>query len=176
MAGLCIWALNIAIRYCCLVSKSCLTLVTLWTVAQQTPLSLGFTRQEYSSGLPAIPLSRRSSQPRDRTCISCIGRQVLYHWATREAHLPLLVTVLMAPWYPNDRLLEVKGSQHVLLKQPTLLKQVTNQQFQACGSVAKPHKHGLIARRPSLNYNLLVRKGSRRARWHPRGPAFKQKC
>ena len=30
----------------------------------------------------AVPFSRGSSQPRDRTCISyvsCIGRQVLYH-------------------------------------------------------------------------------------------------
>ena len=33
----------------------------------------------------AIPSSRGSSQPRDQTHISCIGRQVLYHWATREA-------------------------------------------------------------------------------------------
>ena len=32
----------------------------------------------------AISFSRGSSQPRDWTCISCIGRQVLYHWATRE--------------------------------------------------------------------------------------------
>ena len=31
----------------------CLTLcVTLWTVAQQAPLSMGFPRQEYWSGLP----------------------------------------------------------------------------------------------------------------------------
>ena len=29
--------------------------------------------------------SRRSSQPRDWTLVSCIGRRVLYHWATREA-------------------------------------------------------------------------------------------
>ena len=36
----------------CLVAKSCLTLVTLWTVAQQAPLSVGFPRQEYWSGLP----------------------------------------------------------------------------------------------------------------------------
>ena len=31
----------------------------------------------------AMPSSRRSSRPRDRTCISyvsCISRQVLYHW------------------------------------------------------------------------------------------------
>ena len=30
----------------------------------------------------AIFSSRESSQPRDRTCISCIGRQILYHSAT----------------------------------------------------------------------------------------------
>ena len=35
-----------------LVTKSCLTLVTPWTVACQTPLSTGFSRQEYCSGLP----------------------------------------------------------------------------------------------------------------------------
>ena len=28
------------------------TLATLWTVAHQAPLSMGFPRQEYSSGLP----------------------------------------------------------------------------------------------------------------------------
>ena len=37
-----------------LVIKSCLTLVTLtpWTVARQAPLSMGFPRQEFWSGLP----------------------------------------------------------------------------------------------------------------------------
>ena len=35
-----------------LVAKSCLTLVTPWTVAHQAPLSMGFSRQEYWSGLP----------------------------------------------------------------------------------------------------------------------------
>ena len=35
----------------------------------------------------AISSSRGSSQPRDQTCISCTGRQVLYHWAIREACL-----------------------------------------------------------------------------------------
>ena len=41
----------------------------------------------------AISFSRGSSQPRDRTCVSyvsCIGRQVLYHWDTREAWNQLL--------------------------------------------------------------------------------------
>jgi len=35
-----------------LVAKPCLTLVTPWTVACQAPLSMGFSRQEYWSGLP----------------------------------------------------------------------------------------------------------------------------
>ena len=37
---------------CSLVTKSCLTLELSWIVAHQTPLSMGFTRQEYWSGLP----------------------------------------------------------------------------------------------------------------------------
>ena len=35
-----------------LVTKSCLTLATPWTVDYQAPLSMGLLRQEYWSGLP----------------------------------------------------------------------------------------------------------------------------
>ena len=35
-----------------LVTKSCLTLATPWTVAHQALLSMGFPRQTYWSGLP----------------------------------------------------------------------------------------------------------------------------
>ena len=35
-----------------LATKSCLTLANPWTVAHQAPLSMGFSRQEYWSGLP----------------------------------------------------------------------------------------------------------------------------
>ena len=35
-----------------LVAKLCPTLATLWTVARQAPLSMGFSRQEHWSGLP----------------------------------------------------------------------------------------------------------------------------
>ena len=38
-----------------LVAKSCLTLATPWTVTHQAPLSMGFPRQEYWSGLPFPP-------------------------------------------------------------------------------------------------------------------------
>ena len=34
----------------------------------------------------AISFSRGSSWPRDQTHVSCIGRWILYYWATREAH------------------------------------------------------------------------------------------
>ena len=35
----------------------------------------------------AISSSRGSTWPRDQTCVSCIGRQILFHWATWEAHI-----------------------------------------------------------------------------------------
>ena len=35
-----------------LVSEIYLTLLSPWTVARQTPLSIGFSRKEYWSGLP----------------------------------------------------------------------------------------------------------------------------
>ena len=54
-----------------------------WTVAHQAHLSMGFSRQKYWS--VAISFCRGSSWPRDPTCVSCIGKQILYHWATREA-------------------------------------------------------------------------------------------
>ena len=45
--------------WCCqsggLNTKSCLTLATPWTVARQAPLSMGFPRQEYWSGLSCPP-------------------------------------------------------------------------------------------------------------------------
>ena len=37
--------------YCCLVAKSCLVFVTPWTAAHQSPLSVGFPRQENWNGL-----------------------------------------------------------------------------------------------------------------------------
>ena len=43
---------------------------TPWTAAYQAPPSMGFSRQEYWSGVP-LP--------------SPIGRHILYHWATWEA-------------------------------------------------------------------------------------------
>ena len=33
----------------------------------------------------AISFSKRSFQPKDGICVSCISRQMFYYWATREA-------------------------------------------------------------------------------------------
>ena len=45
--------LNVTI--CCSVAKLCLTLCNPMDVARQAPLSMGFLRQEYWSGLPFPP-------------------------------------------------------------------------------------------------------------------------
>ena len=54
--------------------------VTLWAVARQAPLSMGFSRQEYWSGLPCPPpgdLHDSGLEP--VSLVSYIGRWVLYH-------------------------------------------------------------------------------------------------
>ena len=53
---------------------------TPWTVAHQAPLSMGFSRQEYWSGLP-FPSSRELPDPgmEPASCVSCTARWVLYH-------------------------------------------------------------------------------------------------
>ena len=61
--------------------------MTLWTVAYQAPLSMGF--QTRILELVGIPSSRQSSWPRDRTQVSCITGRFFSIWATREAQLPL---------------------------------------------------------------------------------------
>ena len=57
---------------------------TPWTAAYQAPPSMGFSRQEYWSGLP-FPSPGESSQPRDRTQVSHIAGRCFNLWATREA-------------------------------------------------------------------------------------------
>ena len=64
-----------------LVTKSCLTLATPWTIACQAPLSVGFSREEYWSELPCPPpgdLPDPGIEPTSLN-ISCTGRRVLYH-------------------------------------------------------------------------------------------------
>ena len=56
-----------------------------WTIAYHTPPSMGFSRQEYWSGL-SFPSPGGSFWPRDRTRVSCIVGRRFTVWATREAY------------------------------------------------------------------------------------------
>ena len=99
----------------CLVTQSHLTLWSPWIVVHQAPLSMGFSRQEYWSGLPcpppgehpnpgikprspalqdlshqgspriACPFSRGPSWPRSQIRVSCITGRFLTSWTTRDA-------------------------------------------------------------------------------------------
>ena len=73
--------------------------VTLWTVACHAPLSMGFFRQEYWSGLPCSP-SLDSSWPRDRTHVSCIAGRFFTHWAIGEHCFNYVV--LCNSWYEDN--------------------------------------------------------------------------
>ena len=64
--------------------------MTLRTVAHQVPLSMGFPSQEYWSGLPCPPLGR-IFLTQSMNSVSCSGRKIIYHWATREVIYTSLV-------------------------------------------------------------------------------------
>ena len=88
------------------VAQSCLTLCDPMDCSPPRPLSMRFPRQEYGSvGMHkkkkkkrilewvAISFFRRSSRPRDRSCIYLLRwRQILYRWATMEAQYLLIPT------------------------------------------------------------------------------------
>ena len=59
------------------------------TCAQQLRFLGSRAQAQYFCSMDLVaPRHVRSSQIRDRTCVSCIGRWILYHWATREAPEP----------------------------------------------------------------------------------------
>ena len=71
----------------CLWSKSCSCHTYTWR-SWSIPCSLSSVAKSCPTlckntgvGCP----SRGSSQPRDQSHVSCIGRQILYHWNTKEA-------------------------------------------------------------------------------------------
>ena len=70
--------------------------VTPWTVAHQAPLPMGILQARRLEWV-VMPSSWGSSQPRDRTRVSCIAGGFFTNWATREVWWPvrgLLLTVL----------------------------------------------------------------------------------
>jgi len=69
----------------CLITQSCpcqSVFATPWTTAHQSPLSMGFSRQEYWRGL-SCPPPGESSQIRDRTQLSRIASVFFINWTKR---------------------------------------------------------------------------------------------
>ena len=69
------------------VTQSCLTLCDPMDCSLLGPSVHGISQARILEWV-ATSYSRGSSRPRDRTCVSCvscIGRRILYHWAIREA-------------------------------------------------------------------------------------------
>ena len=72
-----------------------------WTVDHQAPLSMGLPGKNGllfpTPGDLGVGNGRRSSWPRDQTHISwssCIGRQILYHWAPGKPTIPVQVVIV----------------------------------------------------------------------------------
>ena len=82
--------LEITLKHCCgLVTRSCLTVKIPWTVAHQAPLSMGFSRQKYWSGLPFsspgdLPATGIETQAPVLPTVSCTAGRSFTHWATRD--------------------------------------------------------------------------------------------
>ena len=68
----------------CWVAQPCLTFCKPMDCSLPGPSVRGIFQAKVL-GWVAISSSRGSSQPRDQTRVSCMGRRILYHWATREA-------------------------------------------------------------------------------------------
>ena len=68
-----------------------------WAIAHQAPMSLGFPRQEYWSGLSFLSPGD-FSWPRDQTHVPCIAGGFFFnHWATRKAQPFELVSANVRP-------------------------------------------------------------------------------
>ena len=68
-----------------LVTKSCLTLATPWTIAHQAPLSMGFPRQEYWSGTHTLLQGIFLTQGSNLGLLHC--RQILYRLSRQGSPL-----------------------------------------------------------------------------------------
>ena len=77
---------------------------TPWTVAYQAP-SVHRVSQARILEWAAISISRGSSQSRDWTCVSCIGRGILDHWATWEALKAIVGQQQLYQWVSSTRAL-----------------------------------------------------------------------
>ena len=78
-------------------AQSCRLFATLWTVAYQASPSMGFSRQEYWSGLP-FPSPGDLSRPRDQTQASHISGR----WFNLWAMLTVVITKYLSRTYDTQ--------------------------------------------------------------------------
>ena len=88
------------VHECVLSRFSCVwVFATLWTVTHQAPLSIGFFRQEYWSGLPCLLQGIFPTQGSNLHLLQLLHcRQILYHWATGEAHADTGQVMMRLNW------------------------------------------------------------------------------
>ena len=94
-------ALNM-LDVCVLSHFSCVQLfTTLWTVAYQAPLSMGFPRQEYWSGLPCPPPGDLPDPGiKLSSTVSLHWRQILYPLSHLGSPYMLDINLLSDIWFP----------------------------------------------------------------------------
>ena len=84
---------------------SCLVMShSLWTVAHQGLLCMEFSRQEYWSGL-LFPTPGDLPDPGNKphvSCVSCVGRQILYHCTAWEALYPYKPSPILTVRYTEE--------------------------------------------------------------------------
>ena len=117
----------------CVHAQSCPSLFDLTDCSQWgSPVHTIFPKRTLES--VAISSSKGSSQPRNQThisCVSCIGKWILYYWATWEAH--------MSTWESTKQILQRRICLLVLIFVSSI-DTSTQEVFTKCGcccSVAK---------------------------------------
>ena len=101
------WRWKQCLHACILLLVMSDSFATLWRVACQVPLPMGFSRQENWSGLPSLPpgdLLNPGIKPASQ-CVSCIGRRVFFTISTTWEQCSVLLNCKGAAFYPCHRAL-----------------------------------------------------------------------
>ena len=140
------------IKFCCLsylcsVAQPCLTLCDPMDCSPPGSSVHGSSQARILEWV-TISFSRGFFWPRDQTwvsCISCIGRQILYHWATWEAHLGCGILIWRPQLAKTGSIMDSWGEisaqafKPVLILQPERAKLKRSLQCLACRGA--PQKH-----------------------------------
>ena len=95
--------------------RSCPALVTLWATDHQVPLSMGFSRKEYWSGLPCHPpgdLSNLGTEPAF-VMSSCTGRQAVHRQHHLQAQRYAVVVIILQYIHVSNHVLYLKLIQYL---------------------------------------------------------------